>query len=162
MKKALILSLLLSIGWITSCDKERMDGKTKTDEVLAENLRKSPESIIIGGNKLILDTYLWRDFQPISPPDGKMLICINFLTDVGSKPLPGNIKLLRQHIINENEIWTADYFEVRSPQEHILEGVVRNGPKWGPGIKVDVVCEFEYAGKTHRILAKEQMINRTD
>ena len=41
----------------------------------------------------------------------------------------------------------------------MIIGVVREGPKWAPDIKVNVVCEFENKGKMYRVLAPYQEIH---
>jgi hypothetical protein len=44
-----------------------------------------------------------------------------------------------------------------------MEIVVRGGPKWGPGIKVDVVVELKDAkNQSHLLRASKQDIHRTE
>jgi hypothetical protein len=41
--------------------------------------------------------------------------------------------------------------------------VARDGPKWGPGIEVDVVIRLRDAAGRHVLLqAREQLVHRTD
>lgn len=161
MKNIILIILPLVVGLI-SCQKEEIEGNIKNDPVFAEELRSSPENITIGNNNLILTTYLWRDFMPIAEENGSEMICVNKLTEVDGIPILNTIILKKQYVIKGNEIWTADYSEINNNIDFILEGVVRDGPKWGPDIEVDVVCEFENSGMTHRIMAKSQLINKTE
>lgn len=162
MKNLIVIILSLFVG-LTSCEKVvTIDSKIKNDPKLAEELRATPTNITIGNNSLILTTYLWRDFMPIAEENGSKMICVNKLTEINNSPILNTITFKRQYVINGNEIWIEDYSEIRKDVDHILEGIVRNGPKWGPNIKVDVVCEFENLGKIYRIIAKSQLINRTD
>lgn len=147
---------------LCSCEKDKIEGKTKNDTEFAQELRESPETISIGNNTLVLTTYLWRDFMPISEENGSKMMCINKLTEVNNVPILSTIELKKQYVIKGNEVWTAEYNEIKNSTDFILEGIVRDGPKWGPNIEVDVVCEFENSGTTHRILARSQLINRTE
>lgn len=160
MKNIILFILTLFIG-LSSCQKEKIEGKIKNDPKFAEELRSSPENTTIGDNKLRLTAYLWRDFMPIAEENGSKMNCVNKLTEVDSIPILNTITLKKQYVIKGNEIWTADYGEVRNNLDFILEGVVRDGPKWGPNIEVDVVCEFENSGTRHRVLAKSQLIDKT-
>lgn len=162
MKNAILIVLTLVVG-LSACKKEEeIEGKTKVDPKLAQELWSSAENLVIGNNTLVLSTYLWRDFMPSAEENGSSLICINKLTEVDSMPILNTISLKKQYVIKDNEIWTADYTEIKNDIDFILEGVVRDGPKWGPDIEVDVVCEFENSGTTYRILAKSQAITRAD
>jgi hypothetical protein len=161
MKTKLYVVLLIGIG-LSSCEKEKYEGGIKHDPALAGELRSSPETLTIGDNNLVLRTYLWRDFQPVAEKDGSKLMCINKLTDVDNLTIVNTIALRKQYVVNGNEIWTANYIEIRNYVDYIIEGYARGGPKWGPNIEVDVICEFENSGTIHRILAKSQPIYRTD
>jgi hypothetical protein len=160
MKNQLIF-LVLIIAGLYSCEKENIEGKIKNDPTLAAELKSSPENIVIGENNLFLTTYLWRDFMPNSEENGSPLICINYLTDQDSTDIVSSISLKKQYVVKGNEIWAENYSEIENTPEFVLKGVVRNGPKWGPDITVDVICEFENQGQIFRILANSQMIKAT-
>ncbi len=84
------------------------------------------------------------------------------MTDVDSASISRSINLKKQYVIKDNEVWTAEYSETKNSNDYTIEGVIRNGPKWGPDIEVDVVCEFENLSQTYKILAKSQLILRTE
>lgn len=161
MKNYLVFLVLIAMG-LYSCEKEETKGaEIKNDPALAAELKASPETIVIGNNSLLLETYLWRDFMPDGNTRGSALFSVNKLTgDVGAA-IPESISLKKQYVIKGDEIWISDYSEVRNSPANVLEGVVRDGPEWGPDINVDVVCEFERGGQTFRIMAKSQKIHAT-
>jgi len=161
MSNPILITLTLLLG-LSVCQEEKVEDRIKNDPKFAEELRQSPDSITIANNKLVLSTYLWRDLMPISEENGSKMICINKVTEVDKIPILPNIILKKQYVILGNEIWTADYLEIRKISDFIIEGIVRDGPKWGPSIEVDVVCEFDYDGTTYRILSKSQLIGRTE
>ena len=161
MKNLLLITLTLIVA-LSSCKKDNKEDPVKPDAKLAEELRSSPETIIIGSNYLMLTTYLWRDFMPIAEEDGSKLFCNSKLTDVDHVGISNSIKLTKLYVIKGDEVWKTNYSEIIHKIDYILEGVASKGPKWGPEIEVDVVCEFESSGKVHRILAKSQWITRTE
>lgn len=161
MKPFLVFFLIL-VG-LTSCRKEgTVDLMVKNDPRLASSLRNSKESLTLAGNNLVLSTYLYRDFMPTIGGDGSKLIGVIRLEDAQGTRFSSSINLKRLYVIKGNEIWTANFSEVSVVNAHALEGVVRNGPFWGPKISVDVVCEFVMKGKEYQIIAKAQPINRID
>ena len=142
-------------------------GKSPT----AKELRAAPEAITIGDRKLVLQADLWRDFMPISPPDGKPLIAVLKLKTTDAARFPEGVAVESVWIVNGEEVWSAAAKEVRKPNDDVSEGpgpstmeiCVRNGPKWGPGIKVDVVIGVKDAqGQLHLLKAPGQDIGRTD
>ena len=112
---------------------------------------------------LTLTTSLWRDFMPISPPDGKPLIAVmQIRTDDGS-PVPAGIAADPSWGIYGDEVWSS-FVEPRPRSETgpIYEVVARNGPKWGPGVSVDVVVRLRDAeGRVVLLRAEKQPITAT-
>jgi hypothetical protein len=161
MKSLKTVIALIIVAITTSCDKDPVLRDMYFDPLLAAELRLSQETIQTDANTLALQTYLWRDFMPISPADGKPLISINKLSDIDSAAVSSGIQMVKQHVINDDLVWTANYSEVSNADSLIWEGVSREGPKWGPDIMVDVVCEFVFQGTTYRIIARNQEIIAT-
>jgi hypothetical protein len=159
------LLLCSAIVLFSSCKKQG-DETILLDPVLPKPadpavLRMSPETLLIENNTLILDTYVWRDFMPISPPDGQPMICSGFLKDVDSLPLVGGIIPTKQHVIFEDQVWSALPSEINKFNDFSIEYVTRNGPKWGPDIYVDVVIEFTYKDSLYSIQDKMQYVEKT-
>lgn len=129
------------------------------------NLQTAPETVLINGNEYTLETYLWRDFMPISPPDGKPLIAVVKVRAPGKTNVASEIKATRLWVVKDKDIWETEFTnEERSAVGDTLEKVARNGPKWGPGITVDVivrVIDFK-SGDEYLLKASNQSIHRTD
>jgi len=160
--KTIVFSVIVLLG-ISSCKKDVSEEMlVKNDPRLASSLRKSKESLITAGNNLVLTTYMWRDFMPVVGSDGRRLVGVVHLQDAQGSALSPSISLKRLFVIKGNEIWTTGFSEMSSVDATKLEGVVLNGPFWGPNINVDVVCEFVVDGKVYHIMAKDQPIHRTD
>lgn len=121
---------------------------------LAEELRLSPDTVVIENNQFILKVGLWRDLsQRIG---GSQTNCYSELKEINHL-LPNEIVLKKQYVVNGNEIWIGDYEQTKKVKT-VIEARVRNGPKWPVNSNVDVICEFEYSGKTYRVIAKSQLI----
>ena len=147
-------------------ESQFMDNDTQLDKELILQLNaKAVDTLKIELNTFVLDAYLWRDFQPVSPPNGKPMISINRLIDINSVRIPDNISLIKQYVIYQDYIWISDYENEMTPSqpEYKIEKVSRNGPKWGPKIYVDVISQIydSNTNKTHYILLKNAFINLT-
>jgi len=155
MKKALFFIALLLIWIPQSCGHYSLNV-----------LRTAPEHIEIDNREYVLETYLWRDFMPISPPDGKPLIAIAWITAVDSQPFPSSLDADLLWVINEDEIWKEKCSikrELGARRQHQLEIIAREGPKWGPGIYVDVVVRIiDEENNIYLLRAEDQLIGRTD
>ncbi|MDR2145413.1 MAG: hypothetical protein LBE91_03000 [Tannerella sp.] len=165
MKKVAIL-LCLAAFFAVSCEKSDLETQISGEQIL-QIKEKAVETLVIGSSSFKLDAYLWRDFMPVSPVDGKPMISINWLVSTDMVKIPENISMVKQYVFYEDEIWVADYEnEAPAPSlpEYKLERISRNGPKWGPKIHVDVISQI-YDSKTNKnyyIERKGVYVERTD
>lgn len=137
-----------------SCKKEKA-------QTFADELRLSPEQIEYGTKTLDLVPGLRRDFMPVVEPGGSPLYANSTIMELDSQDIPESLRLVKQFIINGDEIWETEFTRIDTVFSWAIRGSSQNGPKWGPDIEVDVVCEFELDGKTHRILEKSTPIKAT-
>lgn len=133
----------------------------------SSTLRAAPDTLSIDGQPLILDTYMWRDFQPVSPPEGKPLIAIFHIVTADSSETPEGLKATAAWVVHEDDIWST-YFTDEDPppserKPYQLYEVARNGPKFGPEVYVDAVVKLkETSGETHLLRAENQFIVKTE
>ena len=154
-----IRSLILLLFFSLACSKPKDQNNTTSPTISA--LLNSPTSLVIGNNLLRLEGYYYRDFMPPSEPNGSSLIAICQVKDNSGAALSDSIELLKVYMIYQNELWKADFTNIHWINPNGVEGLANNGPKWGPDVLVDVVCEFRSNGTLYRLLAKEQEINAT-
>ncbi len=128
-------------------------------------LEAAPETLKVAGQSIFLSTYLWRDFMPISPPDGKPLIVLSYIQTIDSTDISDEIDANAIYVIKGNDIWRA-YFEddesndpYSNPKQ--LVKVARDGPKWETEIFVNVVVNILYRGKNYLLKAEDQFISET-
>jgi len=108
------------------------------------DLAAAPTSVVLGGKTLVLDASLWRDFMPIAPPDGRPLVTVMQVRADDGSAVPATVVANMVWVLNGADVWSTLPREERSRNETapIYELVARDGPKWGPGITVDVVVHL--------------------
>jgi hypothetical protein len=163
ISQVLFFTLLL----ISSCEKDSTQNPNiKVDhDLVLELYDKARDTILIDAYNYFLEAFLWRDFQPISPPNGQPLISINWLVRADSNAIPSNIKLKLQYVINGDSVWIADYMnDTRSSPEYKQEKISMNGPKWGPNIYVNIIAKITDTIENRDFYLKRSnvLIGRTD
>ena len=137
-----------------------------TPGISVEDLLQVPETLSIDGREFILESYLWRDFMPISPPDGKPLIAIIWIVASDSLALPAQLDADRIYVVLGNDMWESEVTAPEGPdsgsEAYKLERIARDGPKWGPDVFVDVIVRVVADNEIHYLRASDQMIFRTD
>jgi hypothetical protein len=121
------------------------------------------EEVSIHGVRYTLDTDIWRDFFPPSPPNGRPLIAIIKVHAVDMDEFPLSTKIERLWLINEGNIISTLATEEYSVEEGTLEMVFRDGPKWEPEIYIDVVVKLNsvFYPNVYYLMAKNQYIIQT-
>lgn len=130
-----------------------------TDRILA------PRLALIAGATVRVDASLWRDFAPSSPPDGQPLVAVLRVETIDGTPIPSTLSADSAWVYNGARVWAASVVEEqpRGADASFFEVIARNGPKWGPGIEVDVVVRLrDAAGEVVLLQAPRHLINRTD
>lgn len=148
-----------------SCKRQAPDSATvSADKELLSRLRTNAvETLTIGTDSFVLETYLWCDLQPVTG-DGKHMNAINRLVGMDSVKIPDNIDLVQQYVIYNDSVWISGYEDGECPEqaEYVLEKISRNGPGWGP--LVDVISQV-YDSKTKKnyyIKYRDVFVERID
>jgi hypothetical protein len=123
-----------------------------------------PTVVQVAGHELALEAHLWRDFQPVAPPDGQPLVAVLYIKTTDGGPFPAGVTADQVTVVFGEERWTAPARrESSSGQADVLEVVGRDGPKWGPHVNVDVVVRLRGPDdQVHLLRAPNQRIGRTD
>ncbi len=160
-----IITKLNSLGWViifflAGCT----DPLSTPPDIPINELLSSPDTLKIENQKIVMRTYLWRDFMPISPPNGKPLIALVYIETIDSSTISPSISADAIYVVNGTEVWKS-YFSKEAAGEQkpfrIIK-IARDGPKWGPGIYVDVVVSLRINGANCLLKAPHQYIERTD
>ena len=159
-----ILIYVISGCSIFDSEDETQDGP---GELPLSTLEAASDTLTIEDKNLILRTYMWRDFQPISLADGQPLIAVFWIITTDSTDLPEGIQADAAWIIYEDKIWDT-YFTGEEPppsekQPYQLYKVARDGPKFGPEVYVVAVVRLiDGSGVSYLLKAENQYIKRTD
>jgi len=157
--------ILITISFLTGCEKDEIPNIKVDKDLILELDSKVVDVVTIDSYDYFLDAFLWRDFMPISPPNGKPLISINWLIRADSSAIPENIELKQQYVIYGDSVWISDYEnETHQTPEYKQEKVSRNGPKWGPKVYVDVIARITdtKANRDYYLKRDRVFIIRTD
>ena len=129
-------------------------------------LRAAPVTVTVGGVTMTLRTHLWRDFMPGVTRPGRRrpkrgLLASIKVVATDAKAIPPGLVADTVWLIKGDEVWTSPLKEVRRRGPG-LDVMVRNGPAWPTGIKVDVVVRLrDKGGKSYLLRAAQQPIKRT-
>ncbi|MEJ2252147.1 MAG: hypothetical protein P8Y70_11050 [Candidatus Lokiarchaeota archaeon] len=155
--------ILTSFSLIFFWSSQRPSQPSKWGYYTEAGIYNATEDVKIGNIALSLETYIWRDFMPITPPDGKPLTVIIKIHAQNVSEFPTTLSIERIWIINKlsiNSTLATNEFRIYN---NTYEMVFRDGPKWGPGIKIDVVVKLKYYDLSFYYLkASNQTIYRTD
>lgn len=130
--------------------------QTAPTDPVPTGLRATPTTAMVSGQLVQLQADLWRDFMPAvaGSPDGQPLAVVVRLTD----PI-ATVRVEHIWVIFGDQIWSADTEQVPGTQDWVARG----GPKWGPGVRVDVVAQLREAeGREVLVRAADRLIQRTD
>jgi hypothetical protein len=139
------------------------------------DLRKAPTEVVLDGKSLSLSAYLWRDFNPSSPPDGTPMMAVFKVATSDKKPFPSGVRMDRAWVLFGEQMWETSKFRaqvkrppdgkdswVNCPHSPVCEADARDGPKWGPDVFVDVVVRLiDKEGRHHLLQAPKQCVQGT-
>jgi len=155
-----VFSLLLSV-FLCFAASVGAGENMSTDE-----LPSAPEEIDIGNRSYVLDVFLWRDFMPFCPPNGRPLIASISISTTDSSEFPKSIDADHIWIVNGSDVWESGFSSeerARHSSRSHLEKIARGGPKWDTGINVDVVVRVtDGSDNIYMIKVSDQPINRTE
>ena len=149
--------LLIAVVALSACE-----ARTPLSPAGSGELRTAPTSILVEGRTLTLRATLWRDFMPISPPDGKPLAAA-LQVQSSSGTVPTSLRAAVVYVVLGGDVWTTAALEERSRTETApaYEVVARDGPKWGPDVNVDVVVRLTDGSRSWLLRAPHQRISAT-
>ena len=160
MKKS-VFTILLCCLIIFGCNGK--NNSIISPDPIIDDLIKSPTSIQIDSTNFVLSVYLWRDFMPISPPDGKpMLASVEILTS-DSSDFPENIDADKMWVIDSTNSWETFLYDQSVHESYSILKKASNGPKWEIGLYLDVVVRLVQDDTLYHYLKIEDvLLRRTD
>lgn len=153
-----LLPFAAACALLSACDPAATIGPQPSEVAAA------PTRITLEGRELTLEVHLWRDFQPITPPNGQPLVALARVKTVDGSPFPAGVTVDQVTVVYEDRVWSAPARQEHpSWRQDILEVIARDGPKWGPHVTVDVAVRVRGpGGEAYLLGAPDQVIGRTD
>ncbi len=164
--KIFLLVFSFAVIFCTSCEFVDFESYVTTLDSLPNEIEiiSAPDEVVISGELITIEAYLWRDFMPPTPPNGTPMMASLKIKTVNLTDLPAGLKAEKLYVVNQQDVWVSDFSNESRPTQppYQMEVIARDGPKWGPGILVDVVVmlrDSQYNIYYIRII--EQNINMT-
>jgi len=161
MRLRALLVLLVFTASFVGCGND----KSLSTQPIDPALPNAPLEVHSPYGWLTLEVFAWRDFQPISPADGKPLIVLGRIINTDSVAIQDSIWITDAYVVFGKEIWrTKPTGESRPPTApHVIAFALRNGTKWGPGALIDVIVRIEdNTGSSYLLRVKDQTIVKTE
>jgi len=133
MKNVALVTILLCLS--ITCSRYDVD-----------RLLAAPEKIEIDGREYVLDAGLVRDFMPGEyGREGSPLYAGTEIIAVDSQPFPSVLDADSMYVVNDGDVWAVTLIDAEPPPAadyKIRKRAEDEGPRWGPGIYVDVVVRL--------------------
>lgn len=172
-----ILSLILALMPVVFPLCALMGQTGQNPSVPIKDLRNAPAMVVVDNRSLHLSTYPWRDFMPGAwGPDGSPLMVVVKVAGADKQPLPSGVRMDRVWVLYGEQSWEVSDLRGRKAGQDrdtdswincsdssVCEITVRGGPKWGPGVYVDVVVRLtDSKGQHYFVQAPNQYVIRSD
>ena len=151
-------SLLLGLAAVACSRNPSAPVVPVPSEILA-----APTEIVVGSSALRLTTYFWRDFQPGSSTDTRLLAQLQIRAAAG-EALPSALVVEKAWLILADQAWLSTPRQEGPPSgAGSVAYMLRGGPEWPVGALVTAVIQLRDAGNNSYFLrASPQAIQRTD
>jgi hypothetical protein len=150
-------------------------GQSKENlSVSIKDLRNAATEVVLDGRSLSLSAFPWRDFMPstLSAPDGSPMMVVVKVSTSDKKPFPSGVRMDRVWVLFGEQVWETSELraQVKTPPYNkdlwvncsdspVCEATAREGPKWGPGVFVDVVVRLtDKEGRHHLLRVPKQCV----
>jgi hypothetical protein len=136
----ILLGVVVFVMLMCACDSWRRHGPSD----FVDFLLSAPQRVEIDGRGLELESYIYCDLMPVTPPDSVNLIAGITILEVDSLQIPPQLDADQLWLIKGKEIvWETELSAGRPPAHPSrLERFAREGPCCGPGTVVDVVVRL--------------------
>ncbi len=160
-------TVVLMIVWSVGCSDAGEPLAPMPPDIPRAELLAARDTVRADGRHFTLSTFLWRDFMPVSPPDGRPLQGVFYLTATDTARLTVPLSADAVWLVYGDTIWKAWLQKQTMPPGELRPNqicrIVRNGPYWGPDVSVDAIVRVRSgAGVTQLLRAPGQVIFRTD
>ena len=153
-----LITRLVFVGLLAGCSA----APTAPIGQVPPEIVDAPNEIVVGNATLRLNVYPWRDFQPSTSPDTRLMT--QFQIAVATGNLPSGLRAEKAWLVRENEAWiTIPRQEAPPSSATRVEYMSRGGPTWPVGTLVIGVLQLrDAANNSYLLRSSAQAIARTD
>ncbi len=149
--------MILIVSLMISC----VDSVSTEQEITTERLLSAPETIIVAGNQIKLETNVYLNLKPNVEPN-PMIVKV-YIETVDSSDIPSMISVESIYVVKEDSVvwkhsFSSDEKVVSDLRPFRIIKIARNGPHWGPFITVDVIVKIKINKNTILLRASDQNI----
>ena len=131
----------------------------------AADIWQSPTELVVADVTLNLRSELWLNSMPVIGDDGTLpadkLHASVKLQSTDMQALPKGIEIAQVLLEHEDKQWLVnENLEVRAEGELSLEIVLRGGPEWAPGSKVNIAVIIMHGGQEHTLVQHGVMLSQ--
>ena len=131
-------------------------------ERVSPDLLNSPNQLVVENATLQLDIYPYRDFQPGTAVDTRLITGFRLIVSAGTFPV--GLRAEKAWLVRGDEAWVSvpDHQpQISTPTQ--IEYVSREGPQWPVGdFVVGVVQLRDLSNNSYLLRSAAQPIGRTD
>ena len=123
----------------------------------------APSEIVVGGTTLRLQPYLWRNFQPSTSADTRLLAQLRIQAGTGNL-IPAGLVVEKAWLILDDDAWVSTPRQEGPPSnESNLEYMSRGGPTWSVGALITAVVQVrDSSNNSYLLRAAPQAIGRVE
>ena len=129
------------------------------------DLRSAPVEVTVQGAPLRIGAELWRDYMPVSPPEGRPLAGVVWVW-ASDRAVAGPVPDAdRAWVLHGDSAWETVPVKEPPPAESdsfLSRYAIREGPLWGPAAPVHVVLRLRGEDGNPILIRTEATIARTD
>jgi hypothetical protein len=157
MKITAIIARLVLPGVIAGCS----GAPSAPIGRVAPEILNAPNEIVVGDATVRLSIIPWRNFQPSSSPDTRLITI--FQITVASGALPSGLRVEKSWLVRENEAWVSVPRQEQPPTGASAEYIARAGPVWPVGTVVTGIVQLRDAASNSYLLRSAALaIQRAD
>ncbi|MCW8330106.1 hypothetical protein MD588_14955 [Photobacterium sp. SDRW27] len=126
---------------------------------------QSPTELMVSDVLLNLRSELWLNSMPVIGDDGtkpadKLHASVK-LQSTDMQALPQGIEITQVLLEHEDKQWLVnENLEIRAEGELSLEVILRGGPEWVPGSKVNIAVNILHGGQEHTLVQHDVILSQ--
>jgi hypothetical protein len=132
------IAAALGVGCSDQRDRVLRPPGSDIPPLTVAQLLQAPDTLRVDGATLTTQVFLWRDFMS-GPVRGSLLYATVRLNGAPPDTIPPTAGKVYLWVIHGSEVWSATLTLGYTDPDGTRTYSISGGPRWGPGIDVDVV-----------------------